>query len=96
MALVRQPKTAVFLRKSLKPGGSKSVKKQPSHHRLNYQVPTLQCTIIGFTLDWKFHKSLKHYHECLTKLLERAFFQPLVIQQIQLAEVDWESDNKGF
>jgi len=26
-ALVRQPKTAVFLRKSPKPGGSKSVKK---------------------------------------------------------------------
>jgi len=32
----------------------------------------------------------------LTELLEHAFFQPYAIQRIQLAEVDWEFDNKGF
>ena len=31
-----------------------------------------------------------------TELLERAFFQPHAVQRIQLAEVDWKSDNKGF
>jgi len=46
-------------------------------------------------LDWEFHKSLKHNREYLTELLECAFFQPYAIQRIQLAEVDWESDNKG-
>jgi len=60
------------------------------------QLPTLHCTVIGFALDWESHKSLKHDHECLTELLERAFVQPHAIQGIQLAEVDWESDNKGF
>ena len=54
------------------------------------------CTVIGFTLDWESHKSLKHDRECLTKLLDRACFQPYPIQRIQLAEVCWESDNKGF
>jgi len=49
-----------------------------------------------FALDWESHKSLKHDRECLTELLERAFFQPHPIQRIQLAEVRWESDNKGF
>jgi len=39
---------------------------------------------------------LKHDRECLTELLERAFFQPHAIQRIQVAEVGWESDNKGF
>jgi len=29
-------------------------------------------------------------------MLERAFFQRYPIQRIQLAEVGWESDNKGF
>jgi len=57
-------------------------------------LPTLHCTVVGFALDWKSHKSLKHDRECLTELLERAFFQPYPIQRIQLAEVDWESDNK--
>jgi len=47
-------------------------------------------------LDWESHKSLKHGRECLTELLERACFQPYAIQRIQLAEVGWESDNKGF
>jgi len=51
---------------------------------------------MGFVLDWESHKSLKHDCECLTELLKRAFLQPHAIQQIQLAEVDWESDNKGF
>ena len=60
------------------------------------QLPFLHCTVIGFALDWESHKSLKHDRECLTELLERAFFQPYPIQQIQLAEVDWESANKGF
>ena len=41
-------------------------------------------------------KSLKHDRECLTELLERALFQLYAIQRIQLAEVGWESDNKGF
>jgi len=59
-------------------------------------LPTLHCTVIGFALDWEFHKSLKHDCECLTKLLEHAFFPPYPIQWIQLAEVRWESDNKGF
>ena len=40
--------------------------------------------------------TLKHDRECLTELLERACFQPHAIQRIQLAEVGWESDNKGF
>jgi len=47
-------------------------------------------------MDWESHKSFKHDRECLTELLERACFQPYVIQRIQLAEVGWESDNKGF
>jgi len=47
-------------------------------------------------LDWESHKSLKHDRECLTELLECAFFQPYAFQQIQLAEVGWESDNMGF
>jgi len=34
--------------------------------------------------------------KCLTELLEHAFFQSYAIQRIQLAELDWESDNKGF
>jgi len=49
-----------------------------------------------FALDWESHKSLKHDRECLTELLERACFQPHANQRIQLAEVGWESDNKGF
>jgi len=48
-----------------------------------------------FALDWESHKSLKHDRECLTELLERACFQSYPIQRIQLAEVGWESDNKG-
>jgi len=51
---------------------------------------------MGFVLDWESHKSLKHDRERLTKLLERAFFQRHAIERIQLAEVDWETDNKGF
>jgi len=47
-------------------------------------------------LDWESHKSVKHDRECLTELLEHALFQPYPIQRIQLAEVGWESDNKGF
>jgi len=47
-------------------------------------------------LDWESHKSLKYDRECLTELLEPAFFQPYAIQGIQLAEVGWESDDKGF
>jgi len=59
--------------------------------------PTIShFTVIGFALDWESHKSLKHDHECLTGLLERAFVQPHAIQRIRLAEVGWESDNKGF
>jgi len=49
-----------------------------------------------FALDWESHKSLKHDREYLTELLERACFQPHAIQRIQLAEVGWESDIKGF
>jgi len=60
------------------------------------QLPSLHCTVIVFALDWESHKSLKHDHECLTELLERACFQPQTIQRIQLAEVSWESDNKRF
>ena len=60
------------------------------------QLPSLHCTVIGFALDWESHKSLKHDRECLTELLERACFQPYAIHRIQLAEVCWESDNKGF
>jgi len=60
------------------------------------QLPSLHCTVIGFALDWESHKSLKHDRECLTELLERAFFQPYPIQRIQLAEVGWESDDQGF
>ena len=59
-------------------------------------IPSLHCTVFGFALDWESHKSLKHDRECLTELLERAFFQPYPIQRIQLAEVGWESDDKGF
>jgi len=47
-------------------------------------------------LDWESHKSLKQDRECLTELLERTFFQPCAIQRLQLAEVGWESSNKGF
>jgi len=47
-------------------------------------------------LDWESHKSLKHDREYVTEVLERALFQPYAIESIQLAEVDWESDNKGF
>jgi len=47
-------------------------------------------------LDWESHKSLKHDRESLTELLERALFQPYAIQRIQLVEVDWQFDNKGF
>jgi len=47
-------------------------------------------------LDWESHKSLKHDRECLTELLECKFFPPYLIQWIQLAEVGWESNNKGF
>jgi len=60
------------------------------------QLPSLHCTVIGFALDWESHKSLKHDRECLTELLERAFFQTYPIQRIQLAEVGCESDNKGL
>jgi len=60
------------------------------------QLPSLHCTVIGFPLDWESHKPLKHDRECLTELLERAFFQPHAIQRIQLEEVSWESGNKGF
>jgi len=59
-------------------------------------LPSLHCTVIGFALDWESHKSFKHDRECLTELLEGAFFQPYPIQRIQLAEVGWESDDKGF
>jgi len=50
---------------------------------------------MGFASDWESHKSLKHDRECLTELLEHAFFHPYPIQRIQLAEAGWESD-KGF
>jgi len=50
------------------------------------QLPSLQCTVIGFALDWESQKSLKHDRECLAELLERALFQPYPIQRIQLAE----------
>ena len=40
---------------------------------------------MGLALDWESHKSLKHHRECLTELIERAFFQPYAIQQIQLS-----------
>jgi len=60
------------------------------------QFPSLQCTVIGFALDWESHKSLKHDREYLTELLECACFQLYAIQRIQLAEVGWESDNMGF
>jgi len=59
-------------------------------------LPSLHCTVIGFALNWESHKSLRHDCECLTELLERAFFQPYPIQRIQLAEVGWEYDDKGF
>jgi len=49
-----------------------------------------------FALEWEYHKSLKHDRGCLTELLERACFQSYPIQQIQLAEVGWESDDKRF
>jgi len=58
--------------------------------------PLYTALFIGFALDWESHKSLKHDHECLTELLERACFQPYPIQRIQLAEVGWESDDEGF
>jgi len=28
--------------------------------RLQYQLPSLHCTVIGFALDWESHKSIKH------------------------------------
>jgi len=60
------------------------------------QLPTLHCTVIGFALDWESHKSLKHDCECLIELLKHVFFQPYLIQWIQLVEVGWESDNEGL
>jgi len=39
--LVRQLKTAVFLRKSPKPGGSKSVKTDHSSLKICYELPSL-------------------------------------------------------
>jgi len=54
------------------------------------------CTVIGFALGWEYHISLKHDGECLTELLERAFFPAYPIQRIQLRGVGWESDHKGF
>jgi len=59
-------------------------------------LPSLHCTVIVFALDWESHKSLKHDRECLTELLECACFETYLIQWIQLAEVGWESDDKGF
>jgi len=56
---------------------------------------TLRCYRVRVGLG--IQKSLKHDRECLTELLERAYFQPCPIQRIlQLAEVGWESDNKGI
>jgi len=55
-----------------------------------WQLPSLHCTVIVFALEWEFHRSLKHYRECLTELLEHACFQSYPIQRIQLAEVGWE------
>jgi len=66
-----------------------------SHHKEGI-LPSLHYTVIEFALDWESHKSLKHDREYLTELLERACFQPRAIQWIQLAEVGWESDKKGF
>ena len=57
-------------------------------------LPSLHCTVVGSALYWEPHKSLKHDRECLTELLEHACFQPNAIQLIQLAEVDWESDDR--
>jgi len=37
-------------------------------------LPSLHCTVVGFTLDWESNKSLRYNRECLTELLERAFF----------------------
>jgi len=62
----------------------------------NFQLPTLHCTASGFALDWESDKSLRRDRECLTELLERAFFEPSPIQRIQLVEVGWESGNKGL
>jgi len=45
-------------------------------------------------LDWESDKSIKHDRESLTELLEWAFYEPYLIQQVQLAEVGWEFDNK--
>jgi len=43
-------------------------------------LPSLHSTVIRFALDWESHKSLKHDHECVTELLECAFWQPYPIQ----------------
>ena len=51
---------------------------------------TLHCYRIRVGLG---NPQIKHDRECLTGLLKSAFFQPYAIQRIQLAEVDWESDN---
>ena len=67
-----------------------------STHCVKSHLPSLHCTVIVFALDWESHKLLKHDCECLTELLERTCFQLYLIQRIQLAEVGWESDNKGF
>jgi len=76
---------------------SKTGSNTSAQHALGQsQLPSLHCTVIVFVLDWESHKSLKHDRECLIELLERACFQPHAIQRLQLAEVGWESDNKGF
>ena len=36
-------------------------------------IPSLHCTVFGFTLDWESDKSLRHDRERHTEPLERAF-----------------------
>jgi len=55
----------------------------------------LRGTVVRIALDCESDKSLRHDGECLTELLECEFFEPCPIQRIQVAEVGWESDNKG-
>ena len=44
-------------------------------------LPSLHCSVVGFSLDWESDKSLRHDRECLTELLERAFLNHVYFRE---------------
>jgi len=83
-ALVRQLKTAVFLRKSLKPGGSKSVKCEYDHYtvlsgvisrQLILKISKMQPTLSDFYEIW---------YACRTSLPDSKYTNFFKIGQVEL------------